>query len=127
MPMIDKPIDKSFSKNSSKGIKCFECQGYGHIAAKCANRVERRLERALNVTWDDDSEEEKSESESISECGGKFIAFMSRPSKISSIQGSSDRFACQNIHSLAKLALKYDYIYEHNRPMGRDSNLSFEK
>lgn len=95
LPKIDKPTGKSFSKNSSKGIKCFECQGYGHIVAKCANRVERRLDRALNVTWDDDSEEQKSQSESISECGGKFIASRSRSSKIFSVQGSSDRFPCQ--------------------------------
>ena len=95
VPKTNEPTGKSFSKNSSKGIKCFECQGYRHISAKSANRVERHLDRALNVTWDDDSEEEKSESESISKYGGKFIAIMSRSSKISSVHGSSDRFPCQ--------------------------------
>lgn len=67
VPKGDKPTEKSFSKSSSKDIKCFECQGYGHIAAKCANRVDKWLDRALNVTWDDESKDEKSELESIGE------------------------------------------------------------
>ena len=45
----------------------------------------------MNVTWDDDYEDEKSETESLSESVGKFITFKSRSSKISSVQGSSDR------------------------------------
>lgn len=60
-------------------------QGYGNIASKCANRVDRRLGKALNVTWDDDSYEEKRESESITEGAKKFIAFVSRSTKISSV------------------------------------------
>lgn len=30
-------IDKTSSKNTNKPIQCFECQGFGHPASKCAN------------------------------------------------------------------------------------------
>ena len=29
--------DKNPGKGPSKPIQCYECQGYGHTAAKCAN------------------------------------------------------------------------------------------
>lgn len=45
----------------------------------------------MNVTWGDDSENEKNEPESPTQGFGKFIAFMTRSSEISSMQGSSDR------------------------------------
>ncbi|XP_071722505.1 uncharacterized protein [Rutidosis leptorrhynchoides] len=34
-------------------IQCHECQGFGHIAAKCANTLERE-KRSLFSTWSDD-------------------------------------------------------------------------
>ena len=30
--------EQNQTKGTPKPIKCFECQGYGHTAAKCANR-----------------------------------------------------------------------------------------
>ena len=52
MPKSDKP----FGKSSSKGIQCFESQGYHHTTATCGNRKEKRLGKALNAKWNDDSE-----------------------------------------------------------------------
>lgn len=87
VPKRDKPSGKSFSK----GIQCFECQGYGHIAAECANRKEKRLSKALNITWDNDSENENCEPKSPTQGPRKFIAFMAKYLDIFSEQGSSDR------------------------------------
>ena len=56
--------EKNPSKGSTKPIQCFECQGYGHTAAKCANRKEKSKGKALNVSWEEDTDEEKSEPES---------------------------------------------------------------
>ena len=41
-------------KDSAKGTKCFECQGYGHYANECANKKKGTKKKALNTTWDED-------------------------------------------------------------------------
>ena len=41
--------EKNPSKGSSKPIQCYECQGHGHTAAKCANRKEKSKAKTLNV------------------------------------------------------------------------------
>ena len=82
--------EKNPSKGSSKLIQYFECQGYGHTAAKCASRREKSKSKALNVSWDDKSEEEISEPESSTNGSGKYVAFMAL-SNVSSIQGLSNR------------------------------------
>ena len=69
-------MEKNKSKGTSKLIRSFECQGYGHTAAKCANCKEKSKGKALNVAWDEESNEEVSESDSASSESGKFIAFM---------------------------------------------------
>ena len=80
---------KNSSKNANKPIQCFECQGFGHPASKCANRLERNKGKALNVSWEEDSENENSESKSQFEYA-KFVAFMT--SNYSSFeQESSDK------------------------------------
>ena len=56
--------EKNTSKGSTKPIQCFECQGYGHTAAKCVNKKEKSKGKALNVSWEEDTDEEKSEPES---------------------------------------------------------------
>lgn len=68
--------ERNKPKGTSKPIQCFECQGYGHTAAKCTNRKEKSKSKALNVAWDEESDEEVSEPDSSSSESGKFIAFM---------------------------------------------------
>lgn len=81
--------EKTSSKNTNKPIQCFECQGFGHPASKCANQLERNKGKTLNVSWEEDSEDENSESESQSKYA-KFVAFMSS-TNLSFEQGSSDK------------------------------------
>ena len=58
------------------------------FASKCANRKERSKGKALNISWDDDSEEEDSEVESPIHASesAKFVAFMTRTNS-SLVQG----------------------------------------
>ena len=90
--------EKNTSKGSTKPIQCFECQGYGHVATKCANRKEISKGKALNVSWEEDTDEEKSEPESPDNDFKDCVAFMAL-STVSSLQGSSDRESKSNDNS----------------------------
>ena len=94
-PKIAPKNYKNSSKNANKPIQCFECQGFGHPASKCANRLERNKRNALNVSWEEDSENENSESKSQFEYA-KFVAFMSS-TNLSFEQGSSDKSKCDDL------------------------------
>ncbi|XP_071723407.1 uncharacterized protein [Rutidosis leptorrhynchoides] len=43
-------------------IQCHECQGFGHIAAKCANTLEKQKKSFLSTWSDEETSEDKSES-----------------------------------------------------------------
>eukprot|EP00268_Persea_americana_P034952 TRINITY_DN3454_c0_g1_i2.p1 TRINITY_DN3454_c0_g1~~TRINITY_DN3454_c0_g1_i2.p1 ORF type:complete len:227 (-),score=57.35 TRINITY_DN3454_c0_g1_i2:922-1602(-) len=90
--------EKNPSKGYIKPIQCFECQGYGHTAAKCANKKEKSKGQALNVSWEEDTDEEKSEPESPNNDFKNCVAFMAL-STVSSLQGSSDRESKSNDNS----------------------------
>ena len=79
--------ERNQSTGTPKPVKCFECQGFGHTVAQCANRRDKSKGEALNVAWDEDSDEDVSEPDSPSSEFGKFIAFMA-VSNTSSMQGS---------------------------------------
>ena len=70
---------KSEKKDSAKGTKCFECQGYGHYANECANKKNGTKKKALNTTWDEESsEEEEKDAEADSSENVKFVAFIAK-------------------------------------------------
>ncbi|KAG5523890.1 hypothetical protein RHGRI_030775 [Rhododendron griersonianum] len=60
-------------KGPPPGFRCFECQGYGHLARECINKLKKKRNYQANITWDDDNDSE------ISEEGGEehtnFFAF----------------------------------------------------
>ena len=74
----DLKIPKNYvKKKSSKGIQCFECHGYGHIASDCATKKVKK--KAFNLTWDDDTSEKddkKSESEKTEASKERLMTFM---------------------------------------------------
>ena len=80
--------EKNPSKGSTKPIQPFECQGYGHT--ECANKKEKSNGKFFNVSWEDDTDEEKSEPESPDDDFKNCVAFMAL-STVSSMQGSFDR------------------------------------
>ena len=97
--MKGKKSDLKIPKNSakkkfSKGIQCFECHGYGHIASDCANKKSQK--KAFNLTWDDDtSEEEDKKSEKSDASKEKFMAFMA--TSVSATPPLSDNESNQDV------------------------------
>jgi hypothetical protein len=48
-------------KNSqTKGVKCHECEGYGHIRTECATYLKKQ-KKSLMVSWSDEDSEEEDE------------------------------------------------------------------
>jgi hypothetical protein len=56
-------------KKDSRGPKCFECSGFGHIRADCGN-LKKGKGKAYNVTLSDESKEEEAPESEI------FLAFV---------------------------------------------------
>eukprot|EP00268_Persea_americana_P007175 TRINITY_DN12647_c0_g1_i6.p1 TRINITY_DN12647_c0_g1~~TRINITY_DN12647_c0_g1_i6.p1 ORF type:complete len:125 (+),score=30.11 TRINITY_DN12647_c0_g1_i6:168-542(+) len=67
-------------KKSSKGIKCYKCEGYGHIAGNCGNRKSKT--KAFNL--------KRSEFEKPDTSKEKCIAFMAITSGFVTPQVSSN-------------------------------------
>lgn len=63
--------------------------GHGHTVAKCANRKEKCKGKALNVSWEEETQDEKSEPDSSSNDIGKFVVFIAM-SNVSYVKGSFD-------------------------------------
>ncbi|KAI8572772.1 hypothetical protein RHMOL_Rhmol01G0226400 [Rhododendron molle] len=60
----------SFDKSRKPhGIQCHERHGFGHIQSECANTFKEKMKKGLKVTWDDDSEDDGSES--VFQIGGE--------------------------------------------------------
>ncbi|KAG5558091.1 hypothetical protein RHGRI_008112 [Rhododendron griersonianum] len=61
---------EAFSRKGKKGVKgslagpkCYDCQGYGHLAYECINKLKKKTNFKANVTWDDNSESDDSKEE----------------------------------------------------------------
>ncbi|CAL8120822.1 unnamed protein product [Prunus armeniaca] len=54
-------------KTTKDRVKCYECEGYGHISTECANTQKKQngKAKALNVTWSDSDSESESEENTI--------------------------------------------------------------
>ena len=39
-----------------KGVRCYECDGYGHVRAECAN-LKKKEQKAFQSTWSDDEQD----------------------------------------------------------------------
>ncbi|CAL8118456.1 unnamed protein product [Prunus armeniaca] len=47
-------------KNPREKVKCFECEGYGHISSECANTLKKQKDgnnKAMHTTWSDSESE----------------------------------------------------------------------
>ncbi|KAG5514821.1 hypothetical protein RHGRI_036015 [Rhododendron griersonianum] len=65
--------EKKGIKGPPLGPKCYECQGYGHLAHECVNKLKKKTNFKANITWDDDSESDNSEEEQVDHTN--FMAF----------------------------------------------------
>ena len=53
--------EKGKTQGNSERVQCYECQGFGHFAQKCPTQL--RKKKALTITWDDELESDKDESD----------------------------------------------------------------
>ena len=67
-------------KKSSKGIKCYKCEGYGHIASNCGNRKSKM--KAFNL--------KRSEFEKLDTSKEKYIAFIATFGSVTPQVSSND-------------------------------------
>ncbi|XP_062080191.1 uncharacterized protein LOC133784942 [Humulus lupulus] len=61
------------------GIKCRECEGFGHIQAECANTLKKK--KAFAVTWSDSDEDKEENNSGNCDREKQMVAFMARSSK----------------------------------------------
>ncbi|KAG5563235.1 hypothetical protein RHGRI_005851 [Rhododendron griersonianum] len=81
--------EKKGIKSTPAGPKCYECQGYGHVAHECINKLKKKTNFKANITWDDDSESDNSEEEQVDRTN--FMAFgASLKSNLSDHESSDD-------------------------------------
>jgi chromosome segregation ATPase len=69
MKNAPREVEPKEEKKDPRGLKCFECSGFGHIQADCGN-LKKGKEKAYNVTLNDESEEEEAPKSE------KFLAFV---------------------------------------------------
>ncbi|CAL8134942.1 unnamed protein product [Prunus armeniaca] len=65
---LSRQFKKFTEKKTTKDrVKCYECEGYGHISTECANTQKKQngKAKALNVTWSDSDSESESEENTI--------------------------------------------------------------
>ncbi|XP_019189509.1 PREDICTED: uncharacterized protein LOC109183937 [Ipomoea nil] len=66
---------QSKDKTGGKGIKCYECEGYGHVQAECPTYLRRKKSMKVVLTWSDDDEPETDPGSDPDEISGNFVAF----------------------------------------------------
>ncbi|KAG5557324.1 hypothetical protein RHGRI_007543 [Rhododendron griersonianum] len=99
--------EKREEKGAPLGLKCYECYGYGHLAHECVNKLKKKTNLKVNITWDDDSDSEKFEKEQENT---NFIAFgASLQSNFSEHESSDD--SEDEAESFQELREKYQMLY----------------
>ncbi|KAM6569173.1 hypothetical protein CsatB_017158 [Cannabis sativa] len=64
------------TNQKNRGIKCKECDGYGHMSAECANTLKKK--KALAATWSDSEEEKNSTASEGLDEDKQVLAFMAQ-------------------------------------------------
>ncbi|KAG5515325.1 hypothetical protein RHGRI_036389 [Rhododendron griersonianum] len=103
--------EKREEKGAPLGLKCYECYGYGHLAHECVNKLKKKTNLKVNITWDDDSDSEKFEKEQENT---NFIAFgASLQSNFSEHESSDDSEDEEGdeVESFQELREKYQMLY----------------
>ncbi|XP_062118940.1 uncharacterized protein LOC133832644 [Humulus lupulus] len=67
---------QQFGDEKNRGIRCRECDGFGHIQAECANTLKKK--KALAATWSDSDEEKSSTSSDKSDEEKQVVAFVAK-------------------------------------------------
>ncbi|XP_019194729.1 PREDICTED: uncharacterized protein LOC109188527 [Ipomoea nil] len=65
-PAASRPA-RSREKSNNKGIKCYECEGFGHVQAECPTYL-RRKKSMTATTWSDDEPESEAAGSAQKKC-----------------------------------------------------------
>ncbi|XP_019188855.1 PREDICTED: uncharacterized protein LOC109183091 [Ipomoea nil] len=74
---------QSKDKTGGKGIKCYECEGYGHVQAECPTYLRRKKSMKVALTWSDNDEPETDPGSDPDEISGNFVAFTALTTTVS--------------------------------------------
>jgi hypothetical protein len=99
-PNVFRNRDKSFEharedKPMRKGPQCYECDGFGHIAKDCTNRLRKESNfdhKALNASWSDSDDSSSSDEDE------PFVAFVAKVDTSSKLESNHD---LDNVDSLS--------------------------
>ncbi|XP_019186513.1 PREDICTED: uncharacterized protein LOC109181216 [Ipomoea nil] len=80
---------RSKEKSNNKGIKCYECEGFGHVQAECPTYL-RRKKSMTATTWSDDEPESEAAHSDAEEMFANFVAFTARGETCSEPGDASD-------------------------------------
>jgi hypothetical protein len=114
-------IPKNFEKpkeRDSRGLKCYECSGYGHLRKDCANLMSNKPndKKAFNITMSDTDEEALDDSPNYVAFGASYdfddsnqsevqSAYENESNRVSDLQNSFDNLK-ENFSTLRNTNLK---------------------
>ncbi|XP_019193992.1 PREDICTED: uncharacterized protein LOC109187992 [Ipomoea nil] len=76
-------------KSNNKGIRCYECEGFGHVQAECPTYLRRKKSMTV-TTWSDDELESENVESDAEEMFGNFVAFAAKSTICSEPVDASD-------------------------------------
>ncbi|XP_019163199.1 PREDICTED: uncharacterized protein LOC109159553 [Ipomoea nil] len=79
----------SKEKSNNKGVKGYECEGFGHVQAECPTYL-RRKKSMTATTWSDDELESEAADSDAEEMFDNFVAFSARVATCSEPEDASD-------------------------------------
>ncbi|XP_019154690.1 PREDICTED: uncharacterized protein LOC109151226 [Ipomoea nil] len=79
---------QSKDKTGGKGIKCYECEGYGHVQAECPTYLRRKKSMKVALTWSNDDEPETDPGFDPDEISGNFVAFTALTTTVSILENA---------------------------------------
>ncbi|XP_031261281.1 uncharacterized protein LOC116119476 [Pistacia vera] len=90
-------------EKKSKGIKCFECEGYGHIQSECANTLKKK-DKAMAATLSEREDSENGGDDSNED--ENYLAFAVNQEDSDSVSSDGSCDVCKEQHKA------YDKMYE---------------
>ncbi|XP_062074886.1 uncharacterized protein LOC133778888 [Humulus lupulus] len=104
---------QQFGDKKNRGIRCRECDGFGHIQAECANTLKKK--KALAATWSDSDEEKSSTSSDKSDEEKQVVAFVAKShqsmcSEEDENSSSTDEDSDGRQHAYEEMFAQWEYM-----------------
>ncbi|XP_062076044.1 uncharacterized protein LOC133780190 [Humulus lupulus] len=104
---------QQFGDKKNRGIRCRECDGFGHIQAECANTLKKK--KALEAAWSDSDEEKSSTSSDKSDEEKQVVAFVAKShqsmcSEEDENSSSTDEDSDGRQHAYEEMFAQWEYM-----------------